>query len=126
MPRNDRRMSTWIGLEYVVLRCVDLERSRIFYEALGLDLVSEQHGTGARHYACTLGDVVVELYPTSLKQTSSVRLGLRVSNIGDAMDALKKIGADILRVDAGGSFAVVRDPDGHEIALRSASTADAT
>lgn len=114
-----------MSLEYVVLRCVDLERSRIFYEALGLDLVSEQHGTGARHYSCNLGDVVVELYPTSTKQTSNVRLGLRMSNTGDAIDALTRIGADVLRVDAGGSSAVVRDPDGHEIALNNASIREA-
>lgn len=103
-----------------------LEFTRSFYEASGFDLVSERHGTRVRHYSFNLGNVVIELYPTSINQTSNVCLGLCMANIGDAMDALTRIGSEVLRVDAGGLSALVRDPDGHEIALQSASRRDAT
>ncbi len=103
-----------------------LEFTRSFCEALGFDLVSERHGTGVRHQSCNLGDVVIELYPTSFNQTSNVRPGLRMSKMRDAIHALTRIGSEVLRVDAGGLSALVRDPDGHEIALQSASRRDAT
>lgn len=115
------RMTPHLALEYIVLRCADLERSRAFYEALGFKPVSEQHGTGARHYVCDLGGVVVELYPTATPQTSNLRLGLRVAALGAVVDALTTIGASIVRVDAAGTSALVRDPDGHEIALQTTS-----
>jgi catechol 2,3-dioxygenase-like lactoylglutathione lyase family enzyme len=108
-----------IGLEYVVLRCADLERSRAFYEALGLDPVAEQHGGGARHYACAVGRIVLELYPSSGKPTSGLRLGLGVENVGAVVDAMRRAGADLVRADVTGPSpqAVLRDPDGHEVVL---------
>jgi lactoylglutathione lyase len=86
-------------LGYVVLRCADIERSRVFYEALGFQLVAEQHGTGAKHYACDVGGVTLELYPSAGKSTSGLRLGLVVSDL------------------AAGQAVTVTDPDGHQIAF---------
>jgi len=63
------------SLAYVVLRCADLERSRGFYEALGLRLSAEQHGKGPKHYASNVGGVVLELYPLAGNLTSGLRLG---------------------------------------------------
>lgn len=104
-----------ITLEYVVLRCHDLERSRAFYEALGLRPVSEQHGKGARHYACDLGGIVLELYPFSGKPSSGLRVGIRVANVAATVAALKQSGGDLHRAQP--HSAVVLDPDGHEIHL---------
>jgi lactoylglutathione lyase len=112
--------TTMLGtLEYVVLRCADLERSRRFYEALGLRPEREQHGRGPEHYSCDLGGVVLELYPLGQSPTSGVRLGIRVRSVGETVESLRQIGAAILRVkaDEQPASAVVRDPDGHEIAL---------
>jgi len=39
----------------LVLRCLDLDTSRRFYEALGLTFTEEQHGKGSIHYACEFG-----------------------------------------------------------------------
>src|SRR5688572_31766108 len=86
-------------LEYVVLRCADLERSRTFYEALGLRLVHEQHGRGQAHYSSDLGQVVLELYPLSGRPSSGVRLGIRVSGLATIIEAMKRIGAEIVRID---------------------------
>lgn len=111
-------MTDGLDLEYVVLRCADLERSRSFYEAIGLRFVAEQHGRGARHYSCAVGAVVIELYPLRDKPSSGVRLGLRVTSIDPVMEALKGLGAEIVRADDTERSAVLRDPDGHEISLR--------
>jgi lactoylglutathione lyase len=87
-----------VKLRLVVLRCEDLERSRRFYEALGLSFVEEQHGAGPRHFAAVIADLVIELYPASATHpVNDIRLGFEVTD-----------------VEAG----VVEDPDGRKIELR--------
>lgn len=107
-------------LDYVVLRCADLDRSRTFYEAVGLVFVPEQHGSGARHYSCSLGATVMELYPARGQPSSGVRLGLRVPDVEAALEALRSMQADIVRTDTEGTTlsAVLRDPDGNEVILQ--------
>ena len=51
------------SLSLLVLRTEDLERSVRFYRTLGLRFAEEQHGNGPVHYACELGETVLELYP---------------------------------------------------------------
>jgi catechol 2,3-dioxygenase-like lactoylglutathione lyase family enzyme len=102
-------------LSHVVIRCADLERSRQFYEALGLRLTPERHGSGSEHYSCTLGEVVLELYPFAGKATSGLRLGLVVSNLERALESLRAKGIAVNIRDGGA--AKVSDPDGHQIAL---------
>ncbi len=110
-------------LTYLVLRCADIERSRIFYEALGLTLVAEQHGSGSRHYACRIGGIVLELYPLQAEQSSGARLGLRVADPDAVIVAVRAAGGEVVRVDAGG--VLVRDPDGHKIHLERIEAAPA-
>lgn len=43
------------GLNLLVLRTDDLEKSRDFYAALGLAFEKHKHGTGPSHYACESG-----------------------------------------------------------------------
>ncbi len=47
-----------------VLYCADIDVTRAFYEHLGFRFVEERHddGKGPRHYACSLGGFVIELY----------------------------------------------------------------
>lgn len=108
-----------VGLDYLVLRCADLERSRAFYEALGIQLVPEQHGRGHPHYSGAVGSVVLELYPLSGKPTSGARLGIRVSDLAAIVEAMNRIGAEVVRVgtESAPDSVVLRDPDGHEIAV---------
>jgi catechol 2,3-dioxygenase-like lactoylglutathione lyase family enzyme len=116
VPRGPA-ISTILGLEYVVLRCADLERSRAFYQALGFELVAEQHGSGARHYSCAVGGIVLELYPLSGRPTSGLRLGLGVSSVEAVTEAMKQLGVSPVPVLPGESSPsiVIQDPDGHEI-----------
>jgi lactoylglutathione lyase len=105
-----------ISLEYIVLRCSDLESARRFYEALGLQFSREQHGNGPLHYSCHVGQVVLELYPLTSRSSSGLRLGLRVPSVRTIVEAMTSIGADV-RTTPDGASAVIRDPDGHEIAV---------
>jgi catechol 2,3-dioxygenase-like lactoylglutathione lyase family enzyme len=105
-----------------VLRCTDVERAREFYEALGLVLVAEQHGTGPRHYSSTIGQTVLELYPRRGAESSGVRIGLSVSDLAAAVNAVERVGAKIVRtVATEAPSAIVEDPDGHTIELTQVS-----
>ena len=106
-------------LTLVVLRCADLERSRRFYEALGLALMPEQHGGGPRHYSARVRETVIEFYPDASGSTRGLRLGLRLVDLSAAISALVEIGA----VPRPGSPVTVDDPDGHRLELHSASAA---
>lgn len=112
-------------LTLLVLRCRDLEVSRRFYEALGLLLTTEQHGTGPTHYSCQLGVLVLELYPGGTS-TNYVRLGIAVSNIAVAIEAIQARGGRVAREpSAQYPTAVVRDPDENAVELSEVSDVDA-
>jgi predicted enzyme related to lactoylglutathione lyase len=68
---------------------------------------------------------VIELYPLRDKPSSGLRLGIRVANLDAAVEALRRVGAEIVHADHIGRSAVVRDPDGHEVALRQPAGNDA-
>jgi catechol 2,3-dioxygenase-like lactoylglutathione lyase family enzyme len=108
-----------LGLTLVVLRCADLERTRQFYEALGLTLVPEQHAAGPRHYSARVGDTVVEFYPDASGSTRGLRLGLQLVDVPAAMSALAEIGA----VPRPGRPPTIDDPDGHRLELHSVAAA---
>ena len=104
-------------LTLLVLRCADLASSKAFYETLGLQWQSEQHGSGPKHWSCSLGDVVIELNPSSEQSPSAHRLGLRVLNLDLVLEAIPRQGGVVLSHDAGARRAVVRSPDGTKIEL---------
>ena len=108
---------SWLTL--VVLRCADLERSRVFYEALGLTLTLEQHGAGPRHYSGRVGETVLEFYPDASSSTRGLRLGLRLTDVSASVSRLVAIGA----APRPGSPVTVDDPDGHRLELHPASAA---
>jgi len=114
-----------LKLDLVVVRTADLERSREFYTRLGLRLVPEQHGSGPHHYACTLADAVLELYPATNRSpaTGGLRLGLQVPDAAAAIEGLLAGGflqerPSVARVEGAASVYVVRDPDGNAVELR--------
>jgi len=113
-----------VELDHLVLRCRDLDRSRAFYEALGMAFVREQHGRGPLHFACRLGTVVLELYPATAEASGPIRIGLRVTNVHATLAAATAVGGTVVRdhAHADAPSAVVRDPDGNEIALTALTT----
>jgi lactoylglutathione lyase len=106
-------------LTLVVLRCADLERTRRSYEALGLTLMPEQHGSGPPHYSSRLGETVLEFYPDASGSTRGLRLGLRLADVQAAVSAVAEIGA----VVRPGFPLTIDDPDGHRLELHAASAA---
>lgn len=63
-------------LTLLVIRCRNLELSRLFYEGLDLRFIQEKHGKGPKHYSTEIDGVVFELYPDEDKHiTELVRLG---------------------------------------------------
>lgn len=103
------------SLSLLVLRCRDLEASRAFFSALGAVFTLEKHGTGPQHYACTLGQVVLELYPAGRRNTSNLRLGFVVRDLARTLELVRHLGGTVLSESAG--QAVVVDLDGNRIEL---------
>jgi hypothetical protein len=102
-------------LALLVVRCQDLELSRLFYEKLGVTFNREQHGAGPIHYSTTLGTTVLELYPASGRPTH-IRLGLRINDFSAIIASIPEA---VLRVDDKSSLrsALVHDPDGNSVEL---------
>jgi catechol 2,3-dioxygenase-like lactoylglutathione lyase family enzyme len=104
----------------LVLRARDIEVAKHFYELLGLQFISEKHGSGPQHFAATLpGDTVFEIYPcTGARPAGGLRLGLRVQDPDAAI--LRVVAAGLTTRPRPGSEAgqrVVDDPDGNTVEL---------
>lgn len=113
---------TTIQLNLVVIRSVDIEKSAIFYQLLGLSFVKHQHGNGLEHFASEIGSITFEIYPYTAGTipTTSTRLGFQVSSIDAIVCELQKIGDSIAssaKDTAWGRRAIVVDPDGHKVEL---------
>ncbi len=126
-PKDVGGLAVWTGLvmptlSLLVVRTPDLERSRHFYEKLGLRFRAEVHGKGPKHYSANVGELVVELYPGTgdieAGTTSDVRLGLRIGSFEDVERRLRDATLEFTVVDRGGDRVVVlKDPDGRKIEL---------
>lgn len=90
-------------LNLLVLRCRNIKTTKTFYEALGFDFVQEQHGTSPIHYSTSIGEVLLELYPTD-GEPDNVRLGFVV-----APSVLERLDLN--------EYGVLRDPDGRMVEL---------
>lgn len=113
--------SMTVTLNLLVLRCRDMEASKVFYSELGVEFRSERHGAGPQHYAAELGSFVLELYP--LRKSDNLdnsRLGFSYGCLADVSANVRA--ANIPIVDPvqslnGRLVLVVQDPDGRKIEL---------
>lgn len=107
----------------LVIRVADLEASRRFYEALGLDFQVEKHGSGPEHLSYALSGFVFEIYPrrSEADSTSSVRIGFGLPALDPfLLDKLRSLGAELVsgpKESEWGRRLVLRDPDGHTVEL---------
>jgi predicted enzyme related to lactoylglutathione lyase len=111
-----------VQLNLIVLYSQDIERSKAFYETLGLHFTKEQHGSGPEHYSCELGKTVLEIYPLTTERTAApcTRLGFSVSSIEEITARLAKLGCRLIagpRESPWGIRAVLQDPDGYRVEL---------
>ena len=115
-------MSVTVNL--VVIRSDDLDRSRHFYEALGIQFSTERHGNGPEHLAAELGGVVFEIYPRGKgPATRGLLLGFRVASVAAGLAATGNLGAVVATLPKYGPWglrAAVIDPDGHRVELTQA------
>ncbi|BAY86232.1 hypothetical protein NIES267_57380 [Calothrix parasitica NIES-267] len=110
-----------ITLNLIVIRAEDLNRSKKFYEKLGINFSYEQHGNGEKHLCAMLEGIVLEIYPSSNNiDSSGVRLGFQVSSVDKTIEELQAIETVIVsspKDSQWGRRAVILDPDGHKIEL---------
>jgi len=111
----------------MVLRSRDLERARVFYQALGIEFVQHCHGAGPMHLATENGGQVFEIYPLNedYLPTTSARIGFSVPSVDDAFKALVVAGGQPIstpKESPWGRRAVVADPDGHRVELDTSTT----
>ncbi|GAA1018396.1 hypothetical protein Aple_074400 [Acrocarpospora pleiomorpha] len=83
-------------MNLLVIYTPRMEECRVFYEALGLSFVSEQHGRGPEHLAAEWPDgMVIELYPaTAERLTGALRLGFEVDGSTVALPPGRHLLAD--------------------------------
>ncbi len=106
-------------LNLLVLYSRDVERLRYFYENfLKFSFVKEKHGNGAEHYSCQLGELVLELYPTSKENTHTTRLGFAIEGLDELIKKLDCafVHRSPFETDYG-RCAIIQDPDDRFIHL---------
>jgi lactoylglutathione lyase len=114
-----------VRLNLVVLHVADIERSRRFYEAIGLTFAREQHDQGPVHYACDTDEMVVELYPSRTADSApgdgpALTLGFCVSSIKAVAERVLALGdrrAAASYEPKGDRPLRLVDPDGHSVLL---------
>jgi catechol 2,3-dioxygenase-like lactoylglutathione lyase family enzyme len=103
-----------VKISLLVIRCQDIEASRLFYQRFGLTFQKEKHNSGPEHYSCEYEGVVFELYPNNGDAPKdNTRLGFNVADVDVATRDLEAATYEF----EGQTVWVVRDPDGRKIEL---------
>lgn len=111
----------------LVLRTKDLQKTHLFYEALGLTLVEERHAGCPPHYSCDFRGLLLEFYPAASSEPLKTGNDLRFFFDTDRFDALletcRKLGLECGRVSVRAPndakrLVTVRDPDGRPVRIR--------
>ena len=109
-----------LAVNLLVLRCKDAQRTRRFYEQLGLVFVEEKHGSGPQHYAWQCDGFVLELYPATETQPSdNVRIGFSTPLLADLSgNLLHNSDVNVLKppyATADRLVMLLQDPDGRKV-----------
>jgi lactoylglutathione lyase len=101
-------------ISLLVIRCKDIEKSREFYERLGMVFMKEKHGAGLEHYSAQCEGSVFELYQNKDESLSeNIRLGFNV----DSLEILESLSvASSYEFDGKITYVVV-DPYGRKVEL---------
>ena len=102
-------------ISLIVIRCENLEKSKVFYESLGLTFKKEKHGNGVEHYSSEQNNIVFELYPNKgLAPNDNIRLGFKVKSINILIKRLEIIGSYEFNNN---TIYIVKDPDNRKVEL---------
>lgn len=112
----------------LVVRTGDLEKTRTFYEALGLTLLEERHEGCPTHYSCDFGGLLLEFYPAGeksgpVKTGNDLRLFFETGRFDFLLDVCRRLDLErgpISYHDQKGGLRLVtlRDPDGRIVRVR--------
>jgi catechol 2,3-dioxygenase-like lactoylglutathione lyase family enzyme len=107
-------MELKMKIKLLVIRCNNIEKSKNFYEILGMSFVKESHNGGVIHYSTQIGDLVFEIYPSSLRYPiCNTRLGFEPSVLEEKLRVLAR---DSYMHDDKIVY-VLEDPDGRKVEL---------
>jgi catechol 2,3-dioxygenase-like lactoylglutathione lyase family enzyme len=111
------------NLNLLVLRCRDLERSRKFYEVLGLRFVKHAHGNGPEHYSHEDDRGVFELYPATTDGMDSTAIGFATADLHGLHTSFTLAGfsPEEIHEQTWGRTFVVRDPDHRRVEIKQPS-----
>jgi lactoylglutathione lyase len=111
------------SLTLIVLKTARPDQLKAFYQCLGIQFRTEQHGNGPVHFAAELAQTVLEIYPRTNGEPaneSSIWLGFRVDEPEAVLAALDDVGTPVLTKASRtpwGNRMVVQDPDGRPVEL---------
>ena len=117
------------SVDALVLHAADLERSKLFYETLGLSLAREQHGEGPVHFTCKIDGLHFGIYEgqtgTAVERPAggATMFGFQVDDLQSVATALTGGRFEIhtqLQDVPWGRRLIARDPDGRLVELNQA------
>jgi hypothetical protein len=109
------------SLQFLVLRCRDLEAARRFYECFEMTFTKHAHGAGPEHYAHEDERGVFELYPAGEgAPAEATGLGFAAADLSAVREQLARLGLapQPIRQQPWGRTFVVRDPDGRRVEVK--------
>lgn len=114
-------------LKLVVIRSMEPAHTVRFYSLLGMQFKEERHGTGPIHWAASVAEMVLEIYPakSAHEVDSTTRLGFEVTEAVAVLERLRTAGFEVVKELSQGPWgtrAVVRDPDGRSVEIVQAMT----
>lgn len=110
-------------LKLLVLRSAIPNQLAQFYTQLGCTFEQHRHGKGPLHYACTIAQTVLEIYPLAKGQVaadSNLRLGFEIKELELVLEKLIEHGGKIIQAPGESEFgwmAIVQDLEGRKIEL---------
>lgn len=111
----------------MVIRTDDLEKTRLFYEALGLSLAEERHEGCPPHYSCDFGGLLLEFYPPrkggAVKVGNDLTLFFETDRFDVVLDIARKLGLHrepikVYDVQRGVRIVTIYDPDDRPVRVR--------
>ncbi|MFT3705339.1 MAG: glyoxalase/bleomycin resistance/extradiol dioxygenase family protein [Agriterribacter sp.] len=110
-------------IRLLVLRTEDIKQLAEFYSLLGMTFEYHKHGNAPFHYAATIGNTILEIYPLAKNQDKpdkNLRIGFGIDNFDETIECLKRLNvlffAEPTQTDFG-FMAVIIDPDERKIEL---------
>ncbi len=102
-------------LSLLVMRCKNIDTSKLFCESLGFQFQREKHGNGPEHYSAEIDGFVFELYPNKgVEPMDNTRIGFKIDNLNTL---IKNFEIDSPYEFNGSNIYVVKDPDGRKVEL---------